>query len=522
MDWATAAGSTLASAVVDNFGAKDSAAAQLSGKLLNGSLRLGTDLLVAGALKQYDKNAAKSYFDSSVGQEVGQFIGDYIGQKLAPYLPKKTGLVFDPNRNTFVDQGTGHAYDKETGSFGSASSTAMQGGGGSNATAPMEENTTVRVFQKDDSGGVYVDQYGNPAPLMYADSGQIAADANVNGVGPTPNAGQAPVTEDYKLKQGDNLWNIAKGQLPAGATDADIQKQVYALMEVNPGVDPRGLQIGSNITLVSPNSGIAVSDATVAGYRESDAEYQQYRAEQARIAAEANAPSSEAASVQPQAAPTTAAASTPAQMGATGDSHASETESFKFSDLLDAIKNGIKLGNAAYAQSEGFDVKIDAEGKARVYGSQAANEALELKKNFRISDVTNEDLLRAKGFDPNVGRGILEDLKPTKLGGALTLLGLGLDVAEATSQYRENGDKAAYAGNLGNAVTRTAVTTAGTALVIAGGVALAGAATIAAAPVVVTVGASIAIGVGVNYVYDRFAKESVTSFFSNAYNQFTK
>ncbi|HLQ24809.1 MAG TPA: LysM peptidoglycan-binding domain-containing protein, partial [Acidiferrobacterales bacterium] len=148
--------------------------------------------MVAGALKQYDKNAAKSYFDSSVGQEVGQFIGDYIGQKLQPYLSKQKGLVFDPNRNTFVDQETGLAYDKETGSFGSAS-------GGSNVTG----------MQYDKNSGVEEDQNGNPAPIMLADSGQIMTDVPPDQAGAdSPAANSAPTS--HTVQRGDNLSNIAK------------------------------------------------------------------------------------------------------------------------------------------------------------------------------------------------------------------------------------------------------------------------------------------------------------------------
>ncbi len=112
-------------------------------------------------------------------------------------------------------------------------------------------------------------------------------------------------------------------------------------------------------------------------------------------------------------------------------------------DYSDAVDAGIKLGNAAYAQSEGFDVKpiLDEDGKptgkVAVYGSQAANEALDLPKNFRTSSAENARLLEAKGFNPKVGAAILDDLKPTKLGGVLTLAGAALDVAQSTVKYQQ-------------------------------------------------------------------------------------
>ena len=56
--------------------------------LLNASLRLGTNALVAGALRHYDRDAAQSFFENSVGQEVGQYIGDYLGHQVEGLLKK--------------------------------------------------------------------------------------------------------------------------------------------------------------------------------------------------------------------------------------------------------------------------------------------------------------------------------------------------------------------------------------------------------------------------------------------------
>ena len=67
---------------------------------------------------------------------------------------------------------------------------------------------------------------------------------------PVDDVSGPPPIETRKIEPGDSLWNIAKRQLGEGATNADIQKQVYALMEVNPGVDPRTLQIGQSINCV--------------------------------------------------------------------------------------------------------------------------------------------------------------------------------------------------------------------------------------------------------------------------------
>ena len=145
MDWATAAGSSLSQVVANEFGAQFSAARTTEGGLLNGSLRLGTQLLVAGALRHYDKDAAQSYFENSVGQEVGTFIGDYIGRTVKPYLPEA------PRFNAVRDQ------------FGGSSGNATLIGG-----AGDDRLNNVLIYERRDQNGEYVDQYGNPAPKLYA------------------------------------------------------------------------------------------------------------------------------------------------------------------------------------------------------------------------------------------------------------------------------------------------------------------------------------------------------------------
>jgi hypothetical protein len=89
LDWATAVGSTLSAAVTQ--GPKD----PLKGltpaeELANTARHLATNLLVAGALRHYDKDASQSYFENSVGQEVGQFIGGMIvrGLRATLFAPK--------------------------------------------------------------------------------------------------------------------------------------------------------------------------------------------------------------------------------------------------------------------------------------------------------------------------------------------------------------------------------------------------------------------------------------------------
>jgi LysM repeat protein len=82
----------------------------------------------------------------------------------------------------------------------------------------------------------------------------------------------SPISQ-YETKSGDSFWNIAKNQLPAGASNAQIQAQVLKLMELNPEIDPRGLQIGHQLNIIDPGSNITVSDTTMMNYNISDSEY---------------------------------------------------------------------------------------------------------------------------------------------------------------------------------------------------------------------------------------------------------
>lgn len=107
------------------------------------------------------------------------------------------------------------------------------------------------------------------APIPYAPSGaDDAPDASGNG---------GPAT--YAVVRGDTLWSIAKAQLPAGASNMDVQNQVYALMQANGISDPRALRAGDSLTLAVPGEG-DIDPATVAAYQKSDADLQAYRAEQ--------------------------------------------------------------------------------------------------------------------------------------------------------------------------------------------------------------------------------------------------
>src|SRR5581483_356262 len=104
-DWASAVGNTLGQALVNNVpGASDDS---LSGRLESAALKVGTTTLVAGALGHYDKNAAESYFENNVGQEVGDFIGGGIRNWANQNVDQRSALQIALAANSAAPVGQG-------------------------------------------------------------------------------------------------------------------------------------------------------------------------------------------------------------------------------------------------------------------------------------------------------------------------------------------------------------------------------------------------------------------------------
>jgi hypothetical protein len=223
---------------------------------------------VAGALSHYGKDAAQSYAENAIGQEVGQYLGDMLGGSLKGLFGKnepRDQRSYDPNKRAFVDRN------------------------GNIAVIPTQTGADSYLGSAQ-SDGQRRDAYGNPiAPLQVADSGAITTEVApglLAGSGDA-NANQTPSVESHPIAQNETYWSIARNQLiKAGGdpSDADIQRQVYALMQMNPGVDPRNFHVGDTITLIGPNSGTTISAGTLAAYGQSNADYQNYREAQAQQA----------------------------------------------------------------------------------------------------------------------------------------------------------------------------------------------------------------------------------------------
>lgn len=249
-DWASAIGSTLSKAVT----------VEGQDPFVNAMNRTAVNAVVAGALSSFDKEAGKSYLINSVGTEVGQMIGGYLGSMLPSFESVASKDALKPR---------------------------AQEPKGANALAATDDEDDMtspsgRVLSSDGNGG-FVDANGNPVELpgMLASSGGTMTDGVL-----TPeeemlmgNLGQdvgvdttQPMT--HTIESGDSFWNIAKGQLGPDATDAQVLALTQQLMEVNPGLDPRTLQIGQEINLALGSE--IVSPATVDAYNQSDAEYQDF------------------------------------------------------------------------------------------------------------------------------------------------------------------------------------------------------------------------------------------------------
>jgi len=228
-DWAGAVGGTLSAAVGQNSEALE----KLTG-INDVGQRLLANAVVAGALSQFDKEAAKQYMFDAIGNEIGSAIGSDITSEIA-----KSDFYKDYQAKLAK-------FDKLPG---------------------VAEDSVDVSDEYDTSDDEFYDEAGNEQAL--AELAKKEAEA-----------AKEPEITSREIKSGDSLWNIAKEQLGPDATDADILKQTQILMQLNPDLDPRNLQVGYNLNLVEPGLDIPISSDTLDAYNKSDAEYQNYVAEQ--------------------------------------------------------------------------------------------------------------------------------------------------------------------------------------------------------------------------------------------------
>jgi LysM repeat protein len=189
-----------------------------------------------------------------------------------------------------------------------------------------------------------------------------------------------------------------------------------------------------------------------------------------------------------------------------------------------AVDSGIKLGNALFAQSEKFKFTPSAlypETSGGIAGSRAANEAVGLPENMRRTRIDNPEFLKAKGFDPNFLGSLSEGFHPGKLGGMLNWADTAFDTALAYWHYRNDGNTPKFAGEVGNAVTKTVTTTVlTTAITVEAAIWVPLA--IAEWPILATVGIAVGTGYLVTIGYDKIFSKNISSAFTDAYNKLTK
>lgn len=160
------------------------------------------------------------------------------------------------------------------------------------------------------------------------------------------------------------------------------------------------------------------------------------------------------------------------------------------------------VNRSLLASSEGFKVQRVGE-MAKVFGTRKANELLGLPKNFRISAISNERLLAAKGFDPNLARGL------ARASGPLAFAAPVVEIAADTASYSRGelaGD--AFAANATNSAVGFGFSAVATAGLVAGTAWIAPG-LVAAAPVLVTAGAVVGAGYLFGAVYDSLLKDRV-------------
>src|SRR5581483_8117689 len=314
-DWAGAVGNTLGQALVNNVpGASDD---WLTGRLEAAALKVGTTALVAGALSHYDKNAAESYFDNNVGQEVGDFIGGGIRSWANQNLNQTSAVQMALAANSAAPVGQGLTQVGGQPYSGTAQATGGNAGGDTAGTGGAYSGSSSEGLMTFNTAGytnTALDQLtleslggsGGEAPASAAGESGGAAPAN------TETAPAEPATFTVGAAGARGFWGIAQQRLGPDASNADIQNLALQLMTANPGVTT--LHVGD--TLNAPAG--SVSAEAQQTYNSMDASYQTNLAQRREAAAEAAAAAQqqaaqEAAATQQQAttAPSAAPPSTP-------------------------------------------------------------------------------------------------------------------------------------------------------------------------------------------------------------------
>jgi len=279
-DWASAVGDTVGQALVNNVpGATDDS---FTGRLESAALKLGTTALVSGALSHYDRNAAESYFDNSVGQEVGDFIGGGIRSWANQNVNQQTALDM-----TMAASSAARAKQAPTQGAQPSSGLAPAIGGavGTGGSTSGQSSGELMTFNSEGYHNTELDQLTLES-LGSETLPDVLAEAPSNG-GTEPANTEAAAPEPTTFTAGAGaargFWGIAKQRLGPGASNADILRLDEQLITANPGVTT----IHAGDTLNLPASTISAEAQQT--YNSMDASYQADLARRREAAAAAAA-----------------------------------------------------------------------------------------------------------------------------------------------------------------------------------------------------------------------------------------
>ncbi|MFY0678809.1 MAG: LysM peptidoglycan-binding domain-containing protein, partial [Neptuniibacter sp.] len=210
-DWVSAVGGTLSTAMKSEYGSVSGATS--IDELVN---NVAIDAAVAGAMSLYDKDASLAWLASGVGGEVGGYVGHQWTR--------------------------GHKAAVEEMDNTSKADSAESGLAGSQ--------------RKAEERGSLTEASGN---IVLGATGELGGEVS------------APRT--ITIQAGDSFARLARNELGASASEAEVLYRTQQYMEANPNVDPRALPIGGNLEVptadlgVSPGTALAFDNDAALGSR---------------------------------------------------------------------------------------------------------------------------------------------------------------------------------------------------------------------------------------------------------------
>lgn len=206
---------------------------------------------------------------------------------LMPAPPDSWAYAGGPTAQPDADPGY-EAFDRETGlEDDSIVVSTATGYPGLDYTGQLGQDAAARedgepyAYAGDEQELPEYEPYGlsEAGPYRTDEGAAFAATAGSAGAGPAaggaagttdPTQADGRRAEHYVIESGDCLWNIAKGRLPAGASDASIDtywREIYDANRARLGSNPSLIYPGTEIEIPPAGSGAAESATAAAGAR---------------------------------------------------------------------------------------------------------------------------------------------------------------------------------------------------------------------------------------------------------------